>query len=278
MARWGLRWGAVPVWLALAGGAAAQTTSALERLASLDAVREWQAVGRLDIGKDAFCTATMITREHVLTAAHCVYDTETGEALNPGALTFRAGLRDGAFLASRTGTAIAVLPSFDPTESDFETFVSRDIAVITLRNPIADLGIDPFPVAETVPSGRAVKVVSYGLGRAAAPSLQDRCNIEASYRGILVFDCDLTFGSSGAAILEVRNGKPRGVSIVSAGQRRADRRVALGPRLGSAVAELLQTLGEGTQSRRIDTRSERRSISEQLARPTVRRGLPQIGD
>ena len=38
----------------------------------------WEAVGRLNFGREGFCTAALITSDVVLTAAHCLFDPQTG--------------------------------------------------------------------------------------------------------------------------------------------------------------------------------------------------------
>lgn len=54
----------------------------------------WEAVGRLDIRGKGFCTASLIRDRLILTAAHCLYDSDGG-LITPDRFEFRAGLRDG---------------------------------------------------------------------------------------------------------------------------------------------------------------------------------------
>ena len=57
--------------------------------------RGWEAVGRLDIDGLGFCTGALITPNLVLTAAHCLYDQNTGKRIDTGRIEFRAGWRNG---------------------------------------------------------------------------------------------------------------------------------------------------------------------------------------
>ena len=48
-----------------------------------DDARGWEAVGRLDLGGRGFCTGALIATDLVLTAAHCLYDRDSGERIDP---------------------------------------------------------------------------------------------------------------------------------------------------------------------------------------------------
>ncbi|WP_420892479.1 trypsin-like serine peptidase [Phaeobacter piscinae] len=90
--------------------AAAQDTG-LRRLTDRDDLLGWEAVGRLELNGQGFCTGTLIAPDLVLTAAHCVYDQRHN--LRPAdQITFRAGLRDGVAIAERQALQIAADPEF----------------------------------------------------------------------------------------------------------------------------------------------------------------------
>ncbi|MEM9811113.1 MAG: trypsin-like peptidase domain-containing protein [Pseudomonadota bacterium] len=260
--------------------ATAQDTSSLERLSSFDDVRDWQAVGRLELRDGGgYCTATMITRQHILTAAHCVLDRQTRRPMPASSLLFRAGLRDGAFLASRPAARVAYVEEYTRPGLDFVARVAFDIAVVELREPIADLGIVPFTEFGVPPEDGVVTVISYAEGREAAPSLQERCNIEdPDADQVLKFDCDLTFGASGSAVFTLVEGRPVVVTIVSGGRRRGGVSTVYGPRLDDRVEDLMADLTSENAARRLSAGQERRSLSDQLNRPDREPGrLPQIG-
>lgn len=67
-----------------------------------DDARGWEAVGRLDLGGRGFCTGALIAPDLVLTAAHCLYDRDSGDRIDPSEIEFKAGMRGGRALAYRS--------------------------------------------------------------------------------------------------------------------------------------------------------------------------------
>ena len=97
---------------ALSNGAA-HAQSEKRQLTDREDLYGWEAVGRLDVGDESFCTATLIAQDIVLTAAHCAIDRKTGETLQPASqVTFRAGLSNGSALAERKVVQIAAHPDY----------------------------------------------------------------------------------------------------------------------------------------------------------------------
>ena len=103
-----MRWGPALAAVAtvLAGQAVAEGTG-LEPLTRRDQLLGWEAVGRIDLGKDGFCTGTLIATDLVLTAAHCVYD-GAGKPVDPGKITFRSGFAEGVTEVLAYGTAVKI--------------------------------------------------------------------------------------------------------------------------------------------------------------------------
>lgn len=198
----------------------------------------WEAVGRLDMEDLGYCTATLIAPELVLTAAHCVFDKRTRTVITPDRLTFRAGLRNGISIADRTVTQIAVHDTYLSGGADRLDQVRHDIALLRLAQPITSADADPFILHSGPVRGEQVSVTSYGKGRSEALSRQRQCSIVAQAEKLLAFDCDVTFGSSGAPVFTTPGQRGRIVSIISGGTTMDGRKVALGMELPELVTDL----------------------------------------
>lgn len=216
----------------------AQNSTSLRGMATENDARVWQAVGRLDASERGFCTGTLIAPEYVLTAAHCVYDDRSGAVYKAEALTFRAGFRNGKTAAVRGVSQIEAHPKYNPKEGMNPENIRHDVALLRLSKPISTSELDPFVLHNRVVSRGPVSVVSYGRGRENLPSRQDVCQVEQTREDIMIMDCDITFGSSGAPVFSHFNGRGKIVSVISGMARIDGKKYALGMVLPDVVDEL----------------------------------------
>ena len=217
---------------------AQQKNSALLGMTSENEARAWQAVGRLDAEDIGFCTGTLITSEFVLTAAHCVYSSETGAPIAPDDMVFRAGLRQGNVVAERAISQIEAHSRYRADTGHSLENIRHDVALLRLAQPISTVELNPLVVHDKEVMAGSVSVVSYGRNREDLPSRQDTCQIKGAVKGIMVMSCRVTFGSSGAPVMREVNGHGQIVSVISGGGQLQGERVSYGMVLPELVADL----------------------------------------
>ncbi|MEM9318141.1 MAG: trypsin-like peptidase domain-containing protein [Pseudomonadota bacterium] len=216
----------------------------LRPLVTLDEVRPFTAVGRLDTGR-GYCTATLITSDLVLTAAHCLFDEDSAPV--PGdSMVFNAGLRNGTVAAQSRIQASFVHPGYDHGRPDGTERVRFDLAILRLERPILNGSIEPLqPGATGASRGDEVTVVSYGRGREQYASIEEGCEVLATRGDVFEMDCSIVPGSSGSPVMVRSSSGYRIVSVVSSSAHRllSGQQVSLAAPLQGEIHRLMQMAG-----------------------------------
>lgn len=233
----------VAVLLGAPAHAQGARSTGLDLLERREKVLGWEAVGRLDIEDGGFCTATLIETGLVLTVAHCVYD-NAGRAIAPSRITFRAGMTGDNAIATARAARVAAHVGYDARAGVSAQNVRHDLALVELAEAIPAAVAAPFPV-QSPGAVRRVSVVSYARERSSALSWQRECGVTARGRGLMQFDCDVHFGSSGAPVFDRSGPRARIVSVISSGRREGGRSISYGMELPALVQQLKTQLRNG---------------------------------
>jgi protease YdgD len=247
----------------------------LQSLESGDDAGPWQAVGRLDVGGQGFCTGALIAPQLVITAAHCLFNKMTGERINHEEIEFLAGWRRGRASAYRMVRRAVLHPDFFFDGNVSSERVRNDLALLELDRPIRNTTIVAFDTGARPLTGDRVGIVSYAHDRAEAPSLQEVCRVLARQEGVLVTSCKVDFGSSGAPIFVFSEGQAQIVSVVSAKAIVNGQHVSLGTALTEPLAFLQSELASGRgvfqapgpQDQRVQVGGVRRDTGAKFVKP-----------
>lgn len=227
--------------LAAAGLAAAEprppATGGVRAFAIESVGWPWQAIGRVNLAGKGFCTGTLVARDVVLTAAHCLFERGSKRRFQPHELTFLSGYQRGEAQATSRATSVHIAPGFVVGSPHSVERIANDWALLRLAEPLALPPVAVRPLALAAPAAEAAKArpaamlsAGYGRERAHMLTVHDGCTIASRLADdrVLVHDCEVTRGGSGSPLLARDARGYTLVGIVVGSLSRAAERTAFG--------------------------------------------------
>jgi len=117
--------------------------------------------------------------------------------------------------------------------------IGRDLALVELQHAISVPGITPMTVGYGLGRNDLVTIVSYGQDRETHASIEEGCHVLQHAGSVRALDCFIVAGSSGAPVMQIVDGVPRIMAVVSAVGHGEGEEVALAVTLDEQLTELL---------------------------------------
>lgn len=165
----------------------------------------WRMVGRLDTG----CTGTLVGKNIVLTAAHCVFN---DEKIDPKLKYFYPNLIQNV---SSTRSAIKFIWYGTRTP---ELYPHLDWALLELKEDLGKIhgwmGVQEAPTEKIILTGYSS---DFEHGKTATTHIG--CQFTGSWNGTWLHNCDMTRGASGSPMFIKKNNGPYIVALNVAERR-----------------------------------------------------------
>lgn len=187
--------------------AAAEDSASSTSLVHVDvSAYPWSSIAKLNNSIGGSCTAVVIERDSVLTAAHCTFNRRTNRFLPSESLHVLLGYERGQYAVHALVSSYIVGPGYDPANE--RGTASSDWAVLKLVEALPN-GVQPLRFVDRLPSPDTQLMIGGYAGRRLYVMTADiNCQLigELPSSSLLQHNCRVEQGSSGAPLLMMERG------------------------------------------------------------------------
>ena len=161
----------------------------------------WTSIGKVFSEAGNTCTGVIVSREKVLTAAHCIFNSRTQRFVGPDSLHFVWGYRGGGAVAQARVASYEIGSGYDPAR--WLDTLESDWVVLVLADSLP-AHITPLKLSEgSLPSGTKALFVGFAKDRPHAITAESDCELRGAINDgrLIVHNCRSMQGYSGAPIL-----------------------------------------------------------------------------